>query len=903
MIKKIAIGTVFTLFLIALVLGYQYLTPKSSSKRHPVQVIPSNAVMMIQSNTPLETWDKLASTSLIWEKLTEIPEFAEVQKQFDLIDTLLSKQSLMEDVLTKSSLYLSIHPSEKQYNYLLTAQLPYAVSASEVSFFLSSFSDEENEKTNQEGIYKLNLQGQEQVYYSGQKGLFFFSPSLDLVKKVEQNLSDTSTTSPFDGVMKTLGKDQEVNVLYNSQKLFPILQKSYGAILAEQLPGFGAIADWNGLDVHLRPNQIQLNGFSEVSDTNYTFLRSFKGQKPRKLRVTQVMPENVQSFVALGFSNFGQWLDKYRLNITQQLTDPLDELHEEIMNETGVDLENDFLQWVEHEICFSSVLQQGKSNQFVLLRSNNAQYVEEGLLKAFNTYKEEIEQYTKKELSDLNGLISPFAFPNYFKDLFPNYTIGFEANYFTRIGHYLVFSENEEALQRFEEDVILEKTLSENKHYQEYASDLSDESNMYYYIDIPKSVRLWEDFSLEETSQFIARNRQILSNFQALSFQWSNENDNLFFSNMNLKYNPLQKEETGSIWEFALGGKSLMKPFIAKNHYTKAHEIFVQDDQHTIYLISNTGKLIWKKELGEQIISDIHQIDAYKNGKLQLLFNTAKHVYLLDRNGNHTADYPIALPSETKVGLSVMDYKKNKEYRIIIPCVDGSVLNLTGKGGRVKGWETKAVNKGFRTPIRHIVVSGKDYLLGVTDSNEVIGMDRRGKKRLFLKGPFDLHPEMTFAVSVRKSLEKSYLIGINSKGDLSKLYLSNTLENIELPSEGNKKWLKLVDVNHDSQWEYVISDTTGVHIYDKDRIQLASYPVSTTSVQPFNVYKFDGKHWIGIAESIKNKIHLFDRTGNIQPTFPLRGAGQFSIADINRDAELEVVTVDNKGTLMVYKMK
>ena len=66
---------------------------------------------------------------------------------------------------------------------------------------------------------------------------------------------------------------------------------------------------------------------------------------------------------------------------------------------------------------------------------------------------------------------------------------------------------------------------------------------------------------------------------------------------------------------------------------TGEKELFVQDDRHTVYLINDVGRVLWKLPLGQQINSEVYQVDLFKNGKLQYLFSTPDKMYLIDRNG------------------------------------------------------------------------------------------------------------------------------------------------------------------------------------------------------------------------------------------------------------------------------
>ena len=81
-----------------------------------------------------------------------------------------------------------------------------------------------------------------------------------------------------------------------------------------------------------------------------------------------------------------------------------------------------------------------------------------------------------------------------------------------------------------------------------------------------------------------------------------------------------------------------------------------------MYLISSEGKLIWKKNIDSKIIGEIHQIDLYKNGRLQYAFNTENDFQIIDKNGKKVKE----IKNKNYLGLTIFDYDKAKNYRFIL---------------------------------------------------------------------------------------------------------------------------------------------------------------------------------------------------------------------------------------------
>ena len=46
------------------------------------------------------------------------------------------------------------------------------------------------------------------------------------------------------------------------------------------------------------------------------------------------------------------------------------------------------------------------------------------------------------------------------------------------------------------------------------------------------------------------------------------------------------------------------------------------------------GTKIWSKKFESRVISDIYQIDMYKNSRLQFVFLTIEYLYIVDVKGN-----------------------------------------------------------------------------------------------------------------------------------------------------------------------------------------------------------------------------------------------------------------------------
>ena len=109
----------------------------------------------------------------------------------------------------------------------------------------------------------------------------------------------------------------------------------------------------------------------------------------------------------------------------------------------------------------------------------------------------------------------------------------------------------------------------------------------------------------------------------------------------------------------------VVKPTLVKNHRTNDLNIIFQDLDNEIFLINLDGTKIWSKKFESRVISDIYQIDMYKNSRLQFVFLTIEYLYIVDVKGN-IVKKTVNKENTSKKYLSVFDYDKNKNYRLVV---------------------------------------------------------------------------------------------------------------------------------------------------------------------------------------------------------------------------------------------
>jgi hypothetical protein len=361
-------------------------------------------------------------------------------------------------------------------------------------------------------------------------------------------------------------------------------------------------------------------------------------------------------------------------------------------------------------------------------------------------------------------------------------------------------------------------------------------------------------------------------------------------------------EQTGAVqqlWTLSMQKALISSPQVMKNHQTGTNEIVVQDESNTLHLIGATGKVKWFKNINEPIIGEITQIDIYNNGKYQMLFNTASKIHLLDINGNEVTGYPIKLPSVATNQLSVFDYDKNGEYRILVGTIDNKILNFSKDGKAVVGWTAPPTKSILLNSIQHFVVEGKDYICANDINGNIYLLNRKGELR------------QEVASKINTIHKQQVYLQLGTTLASTKFIFQDSLENIvEMPIDGSKKTFNLdstmydfyqytCDIDNDKLPEYLVTFGNKFSVYGPDKTltyqELYDFDIKQ------NIKSIGANHkYTLIEDSGKGKIYLFNHQFKPVQGFPQKGTAKATIGDLNKDGNQEVISIINGTQIVAY---
>lgn len=333
---------------------------------------------------------------------------------------------------------------------------------------------------------------------------------------------------------------------------------------------------------------------------------------------------------------------------------------------------------------------------------------------------------------------------------------------------------------------------------------------------------------------------------------------------------------------------------------TGEKELFVQDDRHTVYLINDVGRVLWKLPLGQQINSEVYQIDLFKNGKLQYLFSTPDKMYLIDRNGNAAGRFPVAFKGKCEQGISVYDYDNNRNYRIFVPCENREVYLYGLDGKPVEGWNPQKTDKPVVSKVQHFRVADKDYIV-FADRYRFYILDRKGKERVRVSSVFDLKPH-TDVYLTRKG-GQPVLVFAGKGGQVHVVNFSGQTETSRVEGLSDRFEMNIVDWDGNGTGDVLFTDGNRVLVTRLDGTPLFEKKMEAKTLGFPYVYRFSAKDVrVGLTDPEQNHLFLLSADGKLSKGFPITGDSPFSIVFLGNDGFFLFAGTGN-NTILKYKVQ
>jgi hypothetical protein len=798
--------------------------------------------------------------------------------------------------------FLSVLYSNKQFSFTKTDYSKHKI---------TNINSSENKKT---------------LHFCFTDGLFIASPKVLLVEQCIRQLNTQSIADNmfFSKVNKTVSAQSDLSWYINHQT-FPDLVafwlnsrstikiNEFGEKVRKSFKnsfkGFQNFAAWTELDMKLSNNQIVFNGISTFTDSLNHFLSVFNGQEPVRFRADRVLPKNTSFFTSYAFSNktlFFENLEKYFTH-----TDSYYKRENQIKKiETGfrTNFKKTFQNLAKNEVIVATTsipTETSKKTTLFIIQTNEKTDAKTQLNSLFATYSKR----KKVELSSLkmkfevdaqnNFTIYKFPYPS-----FPGIWLGkpfdaVSAKFATFYNNSLVFCNTQKGLQNYLYNMVLESSLDKDIHYSKFKDEVASRANINSYININRIFSLNKEVFNTELAKGFENLRENIQKFKAINWQVVCEKG-VSFNSVLLSFNSEAKKAAQTTWQSSIGSDIITKPQMVINHRDKANrEVVFQDAEYNLHLVSKDGRVIWRVSVGEPIIGRIHQIDYFKNGRLQLLFNTKSKLYLIDRTGKNVAHFPVKFSSPATNGVAVFDYDNNRKYRYFVACENRKVVAFNNEGKVLTGWKFGKTDNKVITPVQHFRVKNKDYI-AFKDVSHIYIQNRKGETRVKTTAKFE-NSKNPLILNLNGTPK---IVITNKTGKVFYIYFNGKFVEKKTARFSENHFFTVADLNGNGIPDFIFVDENELKVMNEKGQKLFSHKFKTTINTKPNIYSFSSKlKKIGVTEAATNRIYLFDPSGKLHEGFPLQGNSEFSIGKLSKSSgQLNLVVGSKSGDLYNYTL-
>ena len=846
--------------------GFVSLKSKTISKQSDIySSFPEVPVSILQINNPEGLTKALLYNNNYWQDLVHLEGLKTLNTVFTLVDSLKEANTDISSVLKSRKLVLSTYADGK---HLWSAQVS------------------SNEQLAITSMLSKNLP--KKLYFAYPSDILLVSDDKSLVEKAVIQLSTgvslMDTEIGFSQIKKSAGEGAFANWFVNIKSFQNTLNESFKEEF--NLDDINHYARWCAFDLEVLEDKIVVNGFAE-SGEEQDFLKTFSNQEYTLNTLTSRMPYNTYFFKHYALSD----VDEYT-----QAVDSFNNKHDLGYNAYGnlVSLETNtgenpllfFRQFFDGEIAY------GRSpiDEFVIVKLFSAKEAAEKLNYMVNDKDSEAKLIKKNGLDIYHFNQNGFAASVFGKQFL------LKDEYMTIVDNKLIIAPTINFLTYIASRSANTQTLQCAPNFRDANRTLLSIANLSFYVNIPYVIRNAKEFFSEEFTAELKKNENLWKNFSTFCLQAENSPNGNTYQHFFLQYDRVYKsEELGvrseeliafsepiisenketeintndaisnnanntskeeketttpnsintPVWSVALDSPAITNPQIVKNHYNGEDGIVIQDEKNQIYLISNSGKILWKKQIDGTIIGSVHQVDMLKNNKLQMAFVTENKLYIVDRNGNNLKGYPKTLSKKAIVGLSVFDYDKNKNYRFMIPTADADILLLNMQGEMPSDWNYSG-STNITTPLEHFNIKGKDYIVTASKEKAII-LNRKGENRVTPKGETK-GIKTAFCPDAVGTQDR--LITAGENGKILFIYTNGQVQSSEIKNFGNNFEFAMYKGRVGNY--YMFYDKNGFEAYDKDfksylkdsSISGGENPVMLSSGSKFATFDTKTSTWV-----------------------------------------------------------
>ena len=863
------------------IVGYIFYINIKKHDGNPFLFVPENSAVLLQFDEPGKVFGKLLTDTTVWESLTQITEFKKLESDILHLGAFLHEKPEYFDQLNKSPLLISFHPDEKHEgsHVLFLLKVGVVPFRSDIKTFFeqhlgSSFIVADYESDGFGGFQITNTENNSTFVLVFVDGVMIVSSEKQMIEQALETYASGkkhfSQSKEFIELKNTSGTKVDARLFIQYSHLGDLFKSYANSKTFESLNWLNHFAGWTETDLIFKNNEILLVGFTDYNKSENHFLGSFAKQLGSEDKAVNLLPFNTNIVLRQGFSD-------YQSYYSQHIKSTIGKADKKIANKIS--------EFIGKEVTLASnasTEQEFENKTWGIIRlqsKKKARDVLNSFAKKSNNRSSDYEGYTIRQINHSSLLSAMFG---------KAFTV-IKNNYYVFVGDYVVFGNSPESLLNLLHAYKTGKTLDLSESYQTFSDNLSTTSNVSLFLNPSGILNLLPKFLNDETSIGFMENAEAIKHFKGLEFQFGRGQSGLFYTSFYLNHGKSGTSDNISQWKITLSDEIVGQPYLVWDHKTHKYNVIVFDKGANMYLISTDGLILWKKRIDDLPISSIYEVDFFKNGKIQYLFNTADFVYLIDKNGEMVKNYPKKLNPSATNGLQLFDYNNTKNYRLLISLADKWTYNYTIRGTQVEGWKKPRMENVIYEPVTRLVIDDKDYIIITDEKNNVKIVNRKGEVRIDLQESPDKARNSGYFEN--KTNNKGIIMTTNESGKLVYFNVDGKLKQTDFGDFSPQHFFLYEDFNNDGSIDFIFLDKDELKVFSRLKKEIFSYHFnSDIKIKPVFFKIGKNQKALGIVADQEQTIYLFDNKGNIIINKGLVGETPFTVGSLNNNKETNLIT-------------
>lgn len=817
--------------LVAAIWGYFRL----KQSKEPIEIveehISNRAFCIVSSEEASELIGSLTRQNLIWKSLLTEASIQKANRTLIFLDSLFRSNKEVLVAMDGRVIYSSFFKEKERIENLLIFKLK---EQNDVVIFESFFRSKLPKSSSVSSLdaYEIVID-KESWLITIDQGLVYLSSGYTILEEAV-NLPKQNSIAQDLGYMKLLKNDgeQKTRVYFNHQ-LANLFDKSL--FNAQSL-----------FSIDLQLNSITCNGYTKVNTTS--FFQLLNQQKASNISQYLSLPDKAVSVIGISLSDPQKFYNTLIKNYPQGKGEDIKTGWQNLNDSALYDIHKEFLENIDLEVVAANYWLQDTA----------------ATISSFKIKDPETTQNLFKTLSDTVVMINQLhviKLPFSYRHLFSFFDIGLSNQYAAYDDDKILLFSNKQGLEYYISSITSSTLLQKNTAFVNFSKEnLSSESNFIYYEN-SQTIR-YTSFSSILNSPELNTGDEVLSEL-SLSVKQTQDLFQFRLNASHAKQESTVNSNANALWAFNADTTIQTPAYAFKNHASGENELCFQDINNQFYLINSTGSLLWKKQLNETLRSEVYTVDIFKNGKLQLLFNTDHYIHLIDRNGNYVQGYPVKLPSKITSPITLLDYDKTKDYRLFIACEDRKIYNYTLYGMRVEGFVPPKTDNVVNLPITYVKMGPSDYLLTMDSKGKPYVFSRKGEGRIDFKNKLAENATSLYLMQ-GTNLDNTKMVCFDKVNNcIKKLSLTDKLESLKIGDEvyGFESDFDLVD--DDPQEDVLVYGNGAVYAYDLFSNQLYQSFNTQAVYADVQIVNTSDRQWVLALDRAGQTLEIIDGEGKV----------------------------------------